>query len=130
MRLSEIDCDVLLAKGEPRPLFIVIRPQHTITPEVAEQIRNQWEKFVASYPDANIPPCVLLPKQLDLEAVYAPERKPQPTLTDAEREAIDAAAHAAAQLYAGQEGVALAATLRGLLDRLHKTWRSVQGIAQ
>ena len=42
-------------------------------------------------------------------------------LTDAEREAIDAAAHAAAQLYAGQEGVALAATLRGLLDRLHKT---------
>lgn len=73
MRLSEIDCDVLLAKGEPRPLFIVIRPQHTITADMAEQIRNQWEKFVASYPDANIPPCVVLPKQLDLEAVYAPE---------------------------------------------------------
>ena len=39
-------------------------------------------------------------------------------LTDAEREAIDAAAHAAAQLYSGPEGVALAATLRGLLQRL------------
>jgi hypothetical protein len=39
-------------------------------------------------------------------------------LTDAEREAIDAAAHAAAQLYVGPEGVALAATLRGLLARL------------
>ena len=38
-------------------------------------------------------------------------------LTDAEREAIDAAAHAAAQLYAGPDGVALAATLRGLLER-------------
>ena len=40
------------------------------------------------------------------------------TLTDAEREAIDAAAHAAAQLYAGPDGVALAATLRGPLERL------------
>ena len=39
------------------------------------------------------------------------------TLTDAEREAIDAAAHAAAQLYVGPDGVALAATLRGLLER-------------
>ena len=39
-------------------------------------------------------------------------------LTDAEREAIDAAAHAAAQLYVGPDGVALAATLRGLLERL------------
>lgn len=38
-------------------------------------------------------------------------------LTDAEREAIDAAAHAAAQLYVGPDGVALAATLRGLLER-------------
>lgn len=42
------------------------------------------------------------------------------TLTDAEREAIDAAAHAAAQLYPGPDGVALAATLRGLLDRLQQ----------
>ena len=41
-----------------------------------------------------------------------------PALTDAEREAIDAAAHAVAQLYPGPEGVALAATLRGLLDRI------------
>ena len=40
------------------------------------------------------------------------------TLTDEEREAIDAAAHAAAQLYVGPDGVALAATLRGLLERL------------
>ena len=39
------------------------------------------------------------------------------TLTDAEREAIEAAAHAAAQLYVGPDGVALAATLRGLLER-------------
>ena len=39
-------------------------------------------------------------------------------LTDAEREALDAAAHAAAQLYVGPDGVALAATLRGLLERL------------
>lgn len=39
------------------------------------------------------------------------------TLTDAERQAIDAAAHAAAQLYVGTEGVALAATLRALLER-------------
>ena len=38
-------------------------------------------------------------------------------LTDAEREAVDAAAHAAAQLYVGPDGVALAATLRGLLER-------------
>ena len=40
------------------------------------------------------------------------------TLTDEEREAIDAAAHAAAQLHVGPDGVALAATLRGLLGRL------------
>ena len=39
------------------------------------------------------------------------------TLTDAEREAIDTAAHAAVQLYP-LTGVGLAATLRGLLERL------------
>lgn len=39
-------------------------------------------------------------------------------LTAEERVAVDAAAHAVAQLYVGPEGVALAATLRGLLDRL------------
>ena len=40
-----------------------------------------------------------------------------PTLTDAEREAIDTAAHAAVQLYP-LTGVGLAAVLRGLLERL------------
>jgi hypothetical protein len=39
------------------------------------------------------------------------------TLTDAEREAIDTAAHAAVQLYP-LTGVGLAAVLRGLLSRL------------
>jgi hypothetical protein len=39
------------------------------------------------------------------------------TLTDEEREAIDAAAHATAQLYP-LTGVGLASTLRGLLERL------------
>lgn len=39
-------------------------------------------------------------------------------LTDEERKAVDAAAHAVAQLYVGPEGVALSATLRGLLERL------------
>lgn len=39
-----------------------------------------------------------------------------PTLTDAEREAIDTAAHAAVQLYP-LTGVGIAATLRGLLER-------------
>ena len=45
-------------------------------------------------------------------------RHTQPTLTEAEREAVDSAAHAAAQLYVGPEGVRIAATLRGLLERL------------
>ena len=40
-----------------------------------------------------------------------------PTLTAAEREAIDTAAHAAVHLYP-LTGVGLAATLRGLLERL------------
>lgn len=40
-----------------------------------------------------------------------------PTLTDAEREAVDAAAHAVAQLYVGPKGVAVTATLRSLLER-------------
>jgi hypothetical protein len=40
-----------------------------------------------------------------------------PTLTEAEREAIDTAAHAAVQLYP-LTGVGLAAVLRGLLERL------------
>ena len=39
------------------------------------------------------------------------------TLTNEEREAVESAAHAAAQLYVGPDGVALAATLRGLLER-------------
>ena len=39
-------------------------------------------------------------------------------LTDEEREAVDVGAHAVAQLYVGPEGVATAATLRTLLERL------------
>lgn len=42
---------------------------------------------------------------------------PQPTLTDDERLAVDAAAHAVSCLYAGPEGVTITATLRGLLER-------------
>ena len=72
-QLSEIDCDVLLAKGEPRPMFVVIRPSmNGLTPEVCETIRKQWELFMKAHPEANLPPAVVLPKGWDIEAVYPP----------------------------------------------------------
>jgi len=40
------------------------------------------------------------------------------TLTDKEREALDDAAHAVAQIYVGPKGVGIAATLRALLERI------------
>ena len=39
------------------------------------------------------------------------------TLTNEEREALDDAAHAVAQIYVGPKGVGIAATLRALLER-------------
>lgn len=71
--LSEVDCDVLLAKGTPRPMFVVIRPNmNPLTPEVCELIRKQWDLFTKAHPEANLPPAVVLPKGWDIEAVYPP----------------------------------------------------------
>jgi hypothetical protein len=71
MELSQIDCDVLLAKSEPRPLFVVIRPHGPISADNAERIRQTWQQFVNANPDANIPPCILITNNLDIEAVCA-----------------------------------------------------------
>jgi hypothetical protein len=49
------------------------------------------------------------------QAGKVPERE---RLTNEEREALDVGAHAVAQLYVGPEGIAVAATLRTLLERL------------
>lgn len=71
--LSKLDCEVLLAKGEPRPLFVVIRPKVPITPHMAEDIRDAWKQFVDANPTENIPPCIVVSKDIDIEAVYDPE---------------------------------------------------------
>lgn len=54
--------------------------------------------------------------KLEQQLVTVAQQRDALRLTDEEREAIDAAAHAAAQLYP-LTGVALAATLRSLLER-------------
>lgn len=71
-RLAEIDCEMLFAKGEPRPLFVVIRPNVPLSPQAVQNIRDGWEQFVAANPTADIPPCVVVPHGLDIEAVYPP----------------------------------------------------------
>lgn len=71
-RLSEIDIDVLQAPGEPRPLFVVIRPANAVlTPETVEHIQRQWQMLVDKHPD--LPPAVCLPRGWDIEAVYPPK---------------------------------------------------------
>lgn len=72
-QLDQVDVDVLLAKGSPRPLFVVIRPEMaTLTLEVCEVIRSQWQSLIDANPAANLPPCVVFPKGWDIEAVYPP----------------------------------------------------------
>jgi hypothetical protein len=71
-QLSEIDIDVLKAPGEPRPMFVVIRPTASVlTPEVVEHIQRQWQMLVDKHPD--LPPAVCLPRGWDIEAVYPPK---------------------------------------------------------
>ena len=72
-QLHEVDCEILLAKGKPRPLFVVIRPNRPISLEALQNIRDGWGQFVAANPTADIPPCVVVPHGVDIEAVYPPK---------------------------------------------------------
>lgn len=72
-QLQEIDCEVLLAKGGPRPLFVVIRPNVPLSPQALQNIRDSWQQFVAANPTADIPPCVVVQHGLDIDAVYPPK---------------------------------------------------------
>lgn len=73
-QLDQVDVDVLLAKGSPRPLFVVIRPaMEKLTLDVCEVIRSQWQSLIDRHPEANLPPAVVLPKGWDIEAFYPPK---------------------------------------------------------
>jgi hypothetical protein len=74
VKLNEVDLDVLLAKGEPRPMFVVIRPvAASLTEELCETVRSQWQSLVDAHPEASLPPCIVVPKGWDFEAVYPPK---------------------------------------------------------
>jgi hypothetical protein len=70
-QLSEIDIDVLRAPGEPKPMFVVIRPNAPLTPEVCEHVQRQWQMLVDKHPE--LPPAVCLPSGWNIEAVYPPK---------------------------------------------------------
>jgi hypothetical protein len=40
---------------------------------MAEDIRDAWKQFVDANPTENIPPCIVVSKDIDIEAVYDPE---------------------------------------------------------
>jgi hypothetical protein len=67
-QLSKIDIDVLRAPGEPRPMFVVIRPNAPLTLEVRENVQRQWQMLMDKHPE--LPPAVCLPSGWDIEAVY------------------------------------------------------------